>query len=64
MHHKKRDDDHRDEDQRLGARHAPHRAPAFVYWDAHNLTPNDELQIYSYGAVARTTQELAPSGGR
>jgi hypothetical protein len=49
-----RDGDHRDEDQRLNTRHAPHRAPPIVSEMVHNLGGIVCMQIYSYGAVARS----------
>jgi len=36
---------------------------AFVYKLVHNLERRDDLQIYSYGAVARSPQKLTRSEG-
>jgi hypothetical protein len=58
-----RDGDRRDEDQRLNTRHAPHRAPPIVSEMVHNLGRIVCMQIYSYGAVARSPRfgELSTS---
>ena len=56
-----RDGDHRDEDQRLDHRHAPHRtSPLCTGWYC-NLDRNAKLQIYPKGAVARSPPILSPS---
>jgi hypothetical protein len=58
-----RDGDRRDEDQRLTARHAPHRAPLFMYEMVHNLGEMRDLQIRSQPGVARSPHKLTPSEG-